>query len=271
MKMAEEEDRVIHVLLIVGGGFHDFDLVRLELLTLLRENAHIRTTCTNDWHDIGALDQADMVIAYTTNIFPDADGLAALRRFLDRGGRWLAIHGASAYIEFKGPEVEIGGIKLPGLTDTPDKQPEYMDLLGCRFVSHLAPQEIIVETVSDHPVVQGLDSFAVVDEPYIMEIRGDCEVLLSSRYTGEAPGYVEGPWLEDLPRPQALLHRQGKGEALFLAPGHCIGPYDLRPFIDTLPAHPGPWANPTYRELLRRAIHWGTSHSVGQDRAQAVA
>lgn len=252
------ENRVLHVLLIVGGGFHDFDLVRLELLTLLRENPRIRTTCTHDWRDIAALDQADMVIAYTTGIFPDADGLAALRRFLDRGGRWLAIHGAAAYIEFKGPQVEIGGITLPGLTDTPDRQPDYMDLLGCRFVSHLAPQEIAIESVSDHEIVRGLRPFAVVDEPYILEIRGDCEVLLSSRYTGEAPGYVEGPWLEDVPRPQALLHRRGLGETLYLAPGHCIGPYDLRPFIDELPAHPGPWANPAYRELLRRAIRWGT-------------
>lgn len=257
--MTPVEDRIARVLLIVGGGYHDFDMVRRELLGLLGEDERIRTTCTNDWHDIDALGRADMVIAYTTNVFPDDAGRAALEQFLDRGGKWLAIHGASAYIEFKGPEIDVGGIKLPGLTDTPDKQPEYMDLLGCRFVSHLAQQPIVVESVSDHPIVKGLPPFEVVDEPYIVELRGECEVLLTSRYTGEAPGYVAGPWLENLPRPQALLHRHGKGEALFLAPGHSIGAYDLRPFISKLPSNPGPWNDVTYREVLRRAIRWGTA------------
>ncbi len=37
-------------------------------------------------------------------------------------------------------------------------------------------------------------------------------------------------------RSPSELHRHGKGEVLFVAPGHCIGPYDLRPFIDKLPA-----------------------------------
>lgn len=263
----EQEDRIARVLLVVGGGYHDFDMVRRELLNLLAEDDRIRTTCTNDWHDVAALEQADMVIAYTTNVFPDEEGRAALRHFLERGGKWLAIHGASAYIEFKGPEIDMGGIKLPGLTDTPDKQPEYMDLLGCRFVSHLAQQPITVESVSDHPIVKGLPPFEVVDEPYIMEMRGECEVLLTSRYTGDAPGYVEGPWLEDLPRPQALLHKHGKGEALFLAPGHSIGPYDLRPFISKLPANPGPWTNETYREVIRRAIRWGTGLETAKSEA----
>lgn len=35
----------------------------------------------------------------------------------------------------------------------------------------------------------------------ILELRGDCDVLLEARYTGEAPGYVEGPRLVDDVRP----------------------------------------------------------------------
>lgn len=254
---AEPEIRTVRAMVIVGGGYHDFDMVRLRLLELLGKHEHIRTVCVNDFHDTEALAAADFLITYTTNVFPDAQGLEILQRFLARGGRWLAMHGSAAYIEFKGPEVDIGGIKLPGLTDTPDRQPAYMDLLGCRFISHLAQQPFTITSVSNHPLVDGLPPFEVVDEPYIMELRGPCEILLSSRYTGEAPGYVKGPWLVDEPRPQAILHRHGEGEALFLAPGHSCGRFDMRPFIQEIEPQTGPWKNPVYMEFLRRAVRWG--------------
>jgi uncharacterized protein len=83
-------------------------------------------------------------------------------------------------------------------------------------------------------------------------------VLLESRYTGEAPGYVAASWHEDLPRPQMLLHRHGAREVLYLAPGHTCGRFDLLPFIEEMPVQRGPWVNATYREILRRAIRWGT-------------
>ena len=110
--------------------------------------------------------------------------------------------------------------------------------------------------------MDGLEPFEVVDEPYILELRTGWEVLLDSRYTGEAPGYVEGPWLEDVPRPQALTRRQGAGEILYVAPGHACGRFDLRPFIDEMPVQRGPWFSPGYRELLRRAIRWGTAEPI---------
>lgn len=252
------------VLLIVGGQYHDFDLARRTLLGLLGEHALITTECCNDFHDVEALSQADLLITYTANVFPDAAQREVLEQFLRRGGRWLAIHGSAAYTEFRPPAIEFAGIRLPGLTDTPDREPEYMNLLGCRFVSHLAQQPIKVEPVSEHPLVKGLPPFEVVDEPYILEMRGECEVLLASRYTGEAPGYVEGPWLEDEVRPQALLHRVGEGQALYVTLGHCCGPYDLRPFIDEMPAQPGPWVNREYLTFLRRSICWGVGLPLPQ-------
>ncbi|GGC18831.1 hypothetical protein GCM10011371_03090 [Novosphingobium marinum] len=243
--------------LIVRAEYHDADFVRRELLALLAEDTRVRVRCDSDWGNADALGDARMLVTYTSNVFPNDRQRVDLERFLRNGGRWLAIHGSAAHTEFKPPEVDIGGIRLPGLTDTPDRQPEYMDLLGCRFVSHLAQQEIELKPVSEHPLVAGLSPFSVVDEPYILEMRGECEVLLESRFTGEAPGYVEGPWLEDLPRPQMLLHRVGKGEVVYLAPGHACGPYDLRPFIDQMPVQHGPWTNPAFREVLSRAVRWG--------------
>lgn len=252
------------VQLIVAAEYHDADYVRRELLALLSADPMIRVICESDWHNAGRLGdgETDFLVTYTSNVFPDAAQRAELEAFLTRGGRWLAIHGSAAYTEFRPPAVNIGGIELPGLTDTPDREPEYMDILGCRFVSHLAMQAIEIRPVSDHPVVAGIAPFTVVDEPYVMELRGDCEVLATSNFTGEAPGYVRGPWLEDDPRPQVILHRLGKGEALYVAPGHACGPYDLRPFIDEIPATAGPWAVPAYREIIARAIRWGTGQTA---------
>lgn len=249
------------VQLIVAAEYHDADFVRREILTLLSEDPLVSVRCVADFHDVAMLRAQDMLISYTSNVFPDDSGRTRLAEFISAGGRWLAIHGSAAYTEFRPPEVDIGGIKLPGLTDTPDRQPDYMDLLGCRFVSHLAQQAIEIRSVSDHPVVRGLPDFTVVDEPYILEMRGDHEILLESRFTGEAPGYVEGPWLEDISRPQMLSRRLGSGEILYLAPGHACGKYDLRPFMDAVPVQPGPWLDPTYRELVRRAIRWGTDRT----------
>jgi hypothetical protein len=248
--------------LICAAEYHDAAYARRELLGLIAEDDHIATSCTGDFRDVEALEAADMLITYTSNVFPNDAERAALDRWLSAGGRWLAIHGSAAYTEFRPPAVNIGGIELPGLTDTPDRQPAYMDLLGVRFVSHLAQQPITITPVSDHPVVRGLPPFTVTDEPYVLELRGDCEILLESRFTGEAPGYVEGPWWEDLPRPQMLLHRHGAGEILYLAPGHCCGRFDLQPFIAELPVQPGPWIDKTYREIVRRAIRWGVERAL---------
>lgn len=250
------------ILLVVAAEYHDADFARRELLSLIAEDDRVLTTCTHDFHDCRALGDSDLLITYTSNVFPNPTERDALAQFLERGGRWLAIHGSAAYTRFRPPPVDLGGITLPGLTDTPDLQPEYMDLLGCRFLSHLALQPITIAPVSDHPLVAGLPPFEVVDEPYILEIRGECEVLLQSRFTGEAPGYVEGPWLDDAPRPQMLLYRHGKGEVVYLAPGHACGRFDLQPFVAEVPPTTGPWTNETYREILRRTIVWGTRSAL---------
>jgi type 1 glutamine amidotransferase len=247
---------------VVGGEYHDFDFVRRELLGLIGEDDRLRTTCNADFRETDALAAADLLISYTGNVFPDEPQLRALRAFLEEGGRWLAIHGAAAFTCFRPPEIDIGGIKLPGLTDTPDRQPAYMDTLGLRFISHLAQQPFTIRRSSSHPLVAGLEPFEVVDEPYILELRAGWDVLLDAQYTGEAPGYVAGPWLEDVPRPQALLRRQGKGEILYVAPGHACGRFDLRPFIAEMPVQRGPWTSDSYRELLRRAIRWGTGQPI---------
>lgn len=249
--------------LIVGGEHHDMNRVRRLLLDLLGEDDRLMVRCCADFGDGTALERTDFLVTYTNNVIPEGPALAALEAFVARGGRWLAIHGASALTRFKPPAVNIGGIVLPGLTDTPDLAPDYMKLLGVRFVSHLAPQSFTVQqSAASHPVTAGIAPFDVVDEPYILELHGDCTVLLESRYTGEAPGYVAGPWLTDDPRPQLVLHRHGRGEVMYLAPGHACGRFDLRPFIEEMPVQSGPWISDTYTALVRRLLAWGVAGGV---------
>jgi uncharacterized protein len=164
----------VKIHLIVAAEYHDADYVRRELLDMLAADERIITTCTNDFHDTASLRNSVLLITYTNNVFPTESERAALDGFLARGGRWFAIHGSAAFTCFKPPAIDIGGIKLPGLTDTPDRQPDYMNILGCRFVSHLAPQPIVIRPVSEHQLVAGLPPFNVVDEPYVLELRGDC-------------------------------------------------------------------------------------------------
>lgn len=252
--------------LIVGGEHHDMNRARMKLLALIAENDLPRVRCSSDFGDGSALDDTDFLITYTNNVIPEGGALTSLGRFVEKGGRWLAIHGAAALTRFKPPAVNIGGIELPGLTDTPDLAPAYMDLLGVRFVSHLAQQPFRVTPGPDaHPVTQGIAAFEIIDEPYILELRGDCDVLLEARYTGEAPGYVEGPWLSDDRRPQLLRHRHGAGEVMYLAPGHICGRHDLRPFIHEAPDQPGPWISETYVEIVRRLIAWGVAPGMATD------
>lgn len=247
-----------HVQLIVGGEHHDMSGVRRRLLDLLAEYPLARIRCADDFGDGSSLAACDFLITYTNNIIPEGEALAALERFLLEGGRWMAVHGSSALTRFKPPAVNIGGIELPGLTDTPDLAPDYMRLLGVRFVSHIAQQAFTIHPGPvRHAVTEGIEPFEVVDEPYILEMRGDGEVLLEARYTGAAPGYVRGPWLDDNPRPQLVHSRRGKGEVMYLAPGHACGPYDLRPFIEEMPDQPGPWASCAYLTLMRRLLRWG--------------
>lgn len=116
--------------LIIGGEHHNMNRVRAALLGLLGELPLVRTRCSSDYGHGTALPSTDVLISYTNNVFPVADALQALRAFLERGGRWLAIHGTAAFTRFRPPEVELSGIRLPGLTDTPAIQPAFMDLLG---------------------------------------------------------------------------------------------------------------------------------------------
>lgn len=249
---------VIRVHLICGAPTHDTNYVRLELLKALYEDDRAWVTVGDDFSDLDKIAQADALIVYTCNISPSDAEMAALEAFVERGGRLFALHASNALIRFTdGPPIIAQGIEIPGQVDTTDTNPRFTHLLGSRFVAHLLLGQMHVEVAApDHPLMRGLSSFDVVDEPYIVELTGPCEVLLSARFSGSNPGYVRGEWPQPIDHPQMYLRQQGQGEVLYLNLGHSSGRYDFLPLMAEGPVTRGPWEAPGFRAVLARALAW---------------
>ncbi|MGH3305925.1 MAG: ThuA domain-containing protein, partial [Streptosporangiaceae bacterium] len=180
-----------------------------------------------------AVEAGDLLVSYTSQV-PVADAQCqALSRYLERGGRWFAIHGSNSVRD----------------------NPHLPKILGSRFVDHppYMRYSVAVSRPGD-PLTAGLDpAFDVDDELYIIEQHADFEVLLETRWGGEAM-FRSFP---DAVRPLMYRNRVGDGGVLYLALGHCNRPFDVpRPGMPDAPDRRGPWAMPIYHELIRRGIHW---------------
>lgn len=240
------ENRTTKVYLVVAGDYHDMDFARLELLKLLAEEPKIRTQVAGDYHDLEAITASDVLITYTCNLVPSESEQQALRDWVAAGGTWFALHGTNSILEFL----------ADGRVNSPETAPVLMETLGTQFIAHPPIQPFRV-TVSDpeHELVAGIEEFETDDELYLCRVHSELKLLLETRYTGKAEGFVEEDWDEDEPRPVYYINRVGEGEVLYLNLGHCRGHYDMQPMIDFYPQiERGSWGVPQYYELLRRGI-----------------
>ena len=232
---------------VAAGKYHDIDFARLELLKLLAEHPEVRTTVASDYSDVGRIAQCRFLITYTCDLMPTPDEAAAIRAFLEKGGRWLALHGTNSILRFTDAGV-----------DSPEERPDVMEMLGSQFKAHPpigAPFRVTVCN-NDHPLTRGIDDFDVVDELYLMKTLVPLEVLMQTSFTGEATGFIDAQW-DDPAVPVLYLRQLGQGSVLYNTLGHCRGHYDLTelmPFWE----HPErcAWNYPVYHEMLRRGIRW---------------
>jgi len=236
---------------VAAGRFHDIDFARLELLKLLAEHPHVRTSVAMDFGDIGRLADCAFLVTYTCDLIPSVEETEALRAFLQRGGRWLALHGTNSILR----------VAEDGLVTTPDIAPEFMALLGTQFQSHPPIGAFKVEVVDpNHPLTRGLGSFKIIDELYLTGPRAEIEPLLVTHFEGKTPGFDPARWPQTLV-PIQYLRRVGNGAVLYNTLGHCRGHYDFVPVSGYWP-HPDrcAWNYPIYYELLRRGLLW----AIGQ-------
>ncbi len=103
----------IDVYLVCNAKYHDTNFARLELLKLLAEKEDVWTRVADSYADVAAIDVSRLLITYTCDLCPTLEEQAALRQFLENGGRWFALHGTNALVEIAW-----------GKADTPNKAPE---------------------------------------------------------------------------------------------------------------------------------------------------
>ncbi|MEM8826259.1 MAG: ThuA domain-containing protein [Pseudomonadota bacterium] len=239
----------IPVHFVAAGKFHDIDFARLEILKLLAEEPRIRTTVACDFSNMDRLAECGTLITYTCVVLPTEEETAALKTFLERGGRWLALHGTNSILEF----LESGLVSCPETAD------DFMSLLGTQFKAHPPIGQMKVEvTDKTHPMTLGIEDFETVDELYLSKTKADIDVLMKTRFTGEATGFEEADWDEsDVPILYTRDHGTKGGGVLYNTLGHCRGHYDV---AELMPFWPHPercsWDYPVYYELLRRGIRW---------------
>jgi type 1 glutamine amidotransferase len=255
----------IDAYLVCGGKYHDFDFVRLELLKLLAEDAHVRVKVAQDFADSEAIAASDFLVAYTCDVRPTDAQTAALRAWVEGGGRLFALHGTSSYLDL--PE-RLG----EGLVATPNLNPAFFELLGNQFLSH-PPLGSFPVTISPgaekDPLVEGIEPFDAGDTEELYLCRYDVEVtpLLETRWTGTTRGFVEAEWPTDDSRLVMYRRPLGKGEVLYFTLGHSRSHYDMIgmywPTIDR-----GSWELGEHYELLRRGLAWAAA--PGHARAAAI-
>lgn len=233
--------------LAVGGEGHDMDYVRLELLKMLSQHEHLRIVVGSNYDDVAAIEKAEFLISYTSNVAPSAAAEKALHGFVASGKRWLALHASNALYKF-----------TPDGVGPRDEARLFMETLGSQFVAHplIAPFRVDVDD-KDHPLVRGIASFEAKDELYLSRMTGQPHVILSTRFTGEAPGFIDRNWPDAEPRPVLYLNKVGKGEVLFFALGHARGHYDAPHRTPYYPSvERGSWDVAEFREILHRSLAW---------------
>ncbi|HVC52945.1 MAG TPA: ThuA domain-containing protein [Stellaceae bacterium] len=257
--------------LITGGfppgsmGGHDQDYARLRLLGLLAER-DIPASVASDFADIEKwLPVSRLLITYVAGPYPTAAQTAAIRQWLEGGGRWLGLHGTSG-----GRAERVEGARMRRTIKT-----EHHALLGSYFLTHPPIREFRVDVVADSPLTQGLGrSFVVEDEPYFIELQdpGATQILLTAEYGPAAASATAGLYPADTSlladgksRVIGYTRPVGAGGVAYFALGHCHNPAirAARAAADladtTPPLFRKPWETAAFVTLLRNAIAWGTA------------
>jgi len=262
---------------LIAGGFppgasagHDMDYARLRLLTLLQDAGESRATVSNDFADLERwLAASQLLITYVAGPFPDERQNQLLCRWLDGGGRWLALHGTSG-----GKAAAVGdNRRMRKMVKMAHHQ-----TLGAFFLNHPPLRKFRVDVADrTHPLTDGVpESFEVADELYLIEMQAPSasHVLLTTQLEKDPSpagfGFVYDKDTSLMPdgktRVLGYIRDFGKGAITYFALGHCHGrANNIQPLADASVAEGGvtptpfrgSWESTAFERLLHNAIEWG--------------
>ncbi|MED5552056.1 MAG: ThuA domain-containing protein [Actinomycetota bacterium] len=261
---------------LVVGGFppgstagHDMHYARSQLLSFVGEIQHVQPTISSNFSDLATwLPTSQLLVTYTSGPFPSGNELVSLNSWLERGGRWLALHGTSG-----GKAEPVDGdrrrrrmVKMP-----------HHETLGAFFLNHPPIRRFTVNVRGDHPVVHDMpESFETIDELYFIEVLDPHATILLSTELPEDPDPGFGfevvsdtSLMEDgLNRALGIVCERGNGAVAYLALGHAHSPAtNSQPYVDTSvvadTATPqifrGSWETEGFNNLVRNGVRWGLS------------
>lgn len=134
-------------------------------------------------------------------------------QYVKDGGCFIALHSGNAYHE--------------------KKTPTMTSFIGNEFINHPPQCDITVKKVLDHPVMEGVESFEIHDEHYMIRPTvSDMTVFMESTSDTVAGTQMAG-----------YERKLGKGVMIVLTPGHTAKVFN----------------NPSYQRVLENAINYGAS------------
>jgi len=217
-----------HILLILGGTWHDFDGFTAAMQPVF-EDAGYRVTPTYDLDVLTRLDRSDydVTLLYTCvgEVRDDPDAKTApgfseaqaigLFEWVRGGGGLLAAHAAT-----------VAG----------QSSPVIRTLIGGVFVTHPPAFAFTVYPLyREHPITAGIEAFTVRDELYVQAYDATVEVHAITIDRGVA-------------YPMVWSRSEGRGRVAHIALGH----------------GPEVWNLPPYQRLMRQAADWLSEHREGK-------
>ncbi len=171
-----------------GDPFHDPWLCGLTIARYIGEAGfEISVSSAKEVLSSPELGEFSLVASYSPGRLTEAQ-TKGLLDFVRSGGGFLGIHPAAVAGE---------GAK------------EYLDMLGCRFLSHPPLGEFEVRVVDkEHPVTDGLSDFRIVDELYVTEFDpSKLRILAVAEHEGRE-------------YPMVYVKPFGEGRVCYIALGH---------------------------------------------------
>jgi len=195
---------------VADAPWHPLEPARRQLEALL--DGVVRLESTEDYDRFARLDanETPLCISYTDcwnrNLRPEQT--AGLLRFVAGGGSLLVIHnGISVQCSY-----------------------ELAQMIGGKFTEHPPYQALTYHPSAEgHPLLDGVEPFALDEEPYMFELDPFTDKTVFLEYAFEGKRYPAG-W----------EHRYGLGRVVYVQPGH----------------HEPSFLPPSYRRLLSNSVRW---------------